>query len=278
MATHINIDIPESFKFLFEPHRYKVMYSGRGTGKSENIARVLIIKSIQSKIRILCAREIQKSLKDSVHKQLADIIYTLNLGKYFDITRESIKCIKTGSEFIFTGLATSTVDSIKSYANVDYCWLEEASSISKESLEVLIPTIRKEGSEIWISFNPHLEDDPIYTMFVKNAGYVPDCIVKRLCIKDNPFFRQVLRTEMETMKQLDFDAYCNIWEGECKKYSDSLVFKHKYKSYYFTPKEDIWDGPYFGADFGFAEDPTTLLKIWISDDNKLYIENEAHGK
>ena len=186
----IEINIPPKLYPLSQPYRYKVLHGGRGSAKSWSIARLLLVKSCQKKIRVLCTREIMKSLKDSVYKLLEDQINMLGLAPYFYLTRESITCKLTGSEFLFCGLAETSVDSIKSYENIDICWIEEAQSISQRSWDILRPTIRATGSEIWISFNPHLKDDPIYNFFITNGHIIPpqDLFIQQMNWRDNPYF------------------------------------------------------------------------------------------
>ena len=271
-ALEINCEIPEKLSFLFEPHRYKVAYGGRGSGKSWSVARVLIVLSLSKKLRILCAREIQKSLKDSVHRLINDQIQKLGLGKYFEVTEREIRCPSTGSQFLFSGLASNTVESIKSFEAVDICWCEEAQVVSEKSWQILIPTIRQEGSEIWLTLNPELASDPTYVRFIKNAHQLPDCVSRLVNYLDNPYFPSVLQTEMETMKRNDPDAYNHVWLGQCKSHGDAVVFKGKYVSYDFEPDEEFWS-PFYGADFGFANDPTTFVKSWVYE-RTLYIEHE----
>ena len=274
--AELKINIPEKLAFLFTPHRFKVAYGGRGSAKSWSIVRALIVKSLEKKTRILCTREVQRSLRDSVHRLISDQIEILGLGKYFDITRDEIRCIRTGSAFLFAGLASNTVESIKSYEGVDIVWVEEGQVVSERSWKILIPTIRNPNSEIWISCNPELKDDPTYIRFIRDAHLLPDCISVLVNYEDNPHFPEVLRQEMEYMKETDYDAYLHVWLGQCKNHSDATIFKGKYTSYDFEVK-DYWEGPYFGLDFGFATDPTVMTKCWISDDNKLYIQYEAYG-
>ncbi len=272
-----HFQIPEKLKALLEPHRYKVLYGGRGGSKSVSVAIFLILKSMEKKVRILCTREIQRSLKDSSHKMIADIIYSNDLGKYFDITREAIRCKRNGSEFIFAGLAQNTVDSIKSYSNIDFCWVEEAQSVSEHSLEILIPTIRGDESEIIFTFNPYTVEDPVYKRFVLNGRSLKDCVLIPINYYDNPWCPQVLIDEAIYLKENDFEAYSNIWEGLPKKYSEAIIFKDKFKVSYFEPNESLWDGPYYGCDWGFSDDPTAIIKCWIYGDI-LYIEDEAYEK
>ena len=272
---NLEVSIPEKLSVLFEPHRIKCIWGGRGSGKSWSIARALIVKALEKKIRILCTREIQKSLRDSVHRLISDQIELLGLGAYFEITRDEIRCKRSGSQFLFAGLATSTVESIKSYESVNICWVEEGQTVSERSWEILTPTIRAPGSEIWISMNPELETDPTYIRYIRDAHLLPDCVSIKVNYDDNAYFPAVLEQEMIYMRDTDFDAYCNIWLGECKSHGDAAVFKGKYTSYDFTPNVNLWSGPYYGVDWGFSNDPTVMVKCWISEDNKLYIEQEA---
>ena len=156
----IKAQFPEILKFLSEPYRYKILFGGRGSGKSWGVARELLIQGAmrQNPLRILCAREIQRSIKQSVHQLLSDQIQELGLGGFYDVLENEIRG-RNGTKFSFTGLANNTVESIKSYEGVDRVWIEEAQTVSKKSWDILIPTIRKPGSEIWVTFNPSLDTD-----------------------------------------------------------------------------------------------------------------------
>ena len=180
----VNIQFPEAFEFLFQPSRYKVVYGGRGSGKSVNVARALLIQGLQQPLRILCARELQTSIKDSVHRLLCDEIDQLGMGDFYNIQQAAIFG-RNGTEFIFKGLKHS-VSEVKSTQGIDRCWVEEAQVVSKTSWDVLIPTVRKEGSEIWITFNPMLEEDETYRRFV--VGPPPTAIVRKVNWNENPFF------------------------------------------------------------------------------------------
>ncbi len=152
-------EFPEKLGFLFYPERYKIAYGGRGSGKSWSFARALLIQGLQSPLRVLCTREIQKSIKDSVHKLLSDQIQLLGLGTLYDVLETTIRSKTNATEFMFSGLSTHTVESIKSFEGCDICWIEEAQTVVKRSWDILTPTIRKDNSEIWVSFNPDLETD-----------------------------------------------------------------------------------------------------------------------
>lgn len=217
------VKLPKKLGFLFEKHRYKVAYGGRGSAKSWSFARVLVIIAASRTLRIICAREIQKSIKDSVHQLLTDQIFLLGLDSVYEITDNEIRCAKTGSKFIFTGLANHTVTSIKSLEGADLCWVEEAQTVSKKSWDILIPTIRKPESEIWVSFNPDLEDDDTYQRFVVQKP--PNSCVVMMNYSDNPWFPEELRVEMEYLKEADYESYKHIWLGHCKSIVEGAIYK-----------------------------------------------------
>lgn len=213
-------EFPEALQFLFTPARYKVAHGGRGSAKSWSYARALLIQGAQEPLRILCARETQMSINQSVHKLLCDQISELELGSFYKVTESSIRG-KNGTEFSFCGIRQQGVHNIKSFEGVDRCWVEEAQTVTKQSWDILVPTIRKPGSEIWISFNPDLEDDETYQRFVVSP---PDgAIVKRVNWQDNPWFPLVLRAEKDDLAQRDPVAYENVWEGRCRTLAEGAV-------------------------------------------------------
>jgi phage terminase large subunit len=213
-------EFPLKLQCLFKPSRYKVLYGGRGGAKSWGVARALLIKGAQAPIRVLCAREFQTSIKDSVHKLLCDQIEALGLLGFYEITQASIRA-KNGTEFSFVGLKNN-VANVKSYEGVDVCWVEEAQTTSRMSWNVLIPTIRKEGSEIWITFNPELETDETYQRFVLNPP--ENCIVQKVNWSDNPWFPDTLKLEKDALKHRDPQAYNVVWEGLCRQTVDGAIF------------------------------------------------------
>lgn len=215
-------DIPECFADLFEPKRYKVYYGGRGGAKSWGFADALLIMGTQRPLRILCTRELQKSITDSVHKLLSDQIEALGLEEFYDIQKTTIKGLN-GTEFLFNGLKHNARE-IKSTEGIDIAWAEEAENISDASWEVLIPTVRKEGSEIWISFNTKQPTDATYRRFIFEAD--DDFLVKKVSYRDNPFFPDVLEKERLRLKAKDPKAYEHIWEGEFdSRYSGAVYAK-----------------------------------------------------
>lgn len=270
MAKTTRIKIPPAFKMLSSPNRYKVLYGGRGSGKSWACARVLLARGFAEKIRILCAREIQRSINDSVHKLLTEQIDQIGLSSFYEVTRDAIRGAN-GTEFIFKGLRANPQE-IKSMEGIDICWVEEAQAVSADSWDVLIPTIRKPGSEIWVTFNPLDESDPTYQRFVVKP---PDeAIVRKVNYDENPYFPEVLRKEMEWLKKRDYESYLHVWEGACRAMSNALVFAGRFKVEDFdTPAGARF---YHGADWGFAEDPTTLIRCFV-DNGTLYIDQEAWG-
>ena len=215
-----NVQFPQKLAFLFEPQRYKVCYGGRGGAKSWGIARALLILGAKSTLRILCAREFQTSIKDSVHKLLCDQIDSMVLTGFYEITDKSIRG-KNGTEFFFVGLRNN-VTNVKSIEGVDICWVEEAQTVSKTSWNVLIPTIRKEQSEIWVSFNPELDTDETYQRFVLNSP--ANCKVVKINWSDNPWFPETLRLEKDALRDRDIEAYNTVWEGLCRQTVDGAIF------------------------------------------------------
>ena len=215
-------EFPEKLSCLFDPprSRYRVLFGGRGGAKSWGVARALLILAARDQLRILCAREYQTSIKDSVHKLLSDQIADLGLDGFYEITQASIKG-KNGSEFFFVGLKNN-ISNVKSFEGVDICWVEEAQTVSKSSWNVLIPTIRKEHSEIWVTFNPELENDDTFQRFVAHPP--KDCVIENINWSDNPWFPETLRLEKDALKERDIEAYNTVWEGVCRQTVDGAVF------------------------------------------------------
>lgn len=213
-------EFPQKLACLFQPSRYKILYGGRGGAKSWGIARALLIKGANTPLKILCAREFQNSIAESVHQLLENQIRDLGLGSFYEVQNNKI-IGSNGTEFIFAGLRAN-INSMKSFEGIDIVWIEEAVNVSKRSLEVLIPTIRKENSEIWISFNPELETDEVYARFIKNPPST--AMVVPISWRDNPWFPEVLRIEMEELKAKDPDAWLHVWEGKCTQTLDGAIY------------------------------------------------------
>ena len=213
---------PAKLKCLFEPakSRYRILYGGRGGSKSWNIARALLLKGCEKPTRVLCAREFQTSIKDSVHKLLCDQIYALGLEAHYEITERTIRGLN-GTEFIFVGIKNNT-NNVKSIEGIDVCWVEEAQSVSPNSWNVLVPTIRKADSEIWVSFNPELPTDETWKRFVLNPP--ENAVVQKINWSDNPWFPEVLDLERRALKGRDMEAYNNVWEGIPRQTVDGAIF------------------------------------------------------
>ena len=217
-----NAQFPQKLQCLFQPEksRYRVLYGGRGGAKSWGVARALLIKGAQRPLRILCAREFQTSIRDSVHKLLCDQIIDLRLDGFYEITQTSIRG-KNGTEFSFIGLKNN-VANVKSYEGVDICWVEEAQTTSRLSWNVLIPTIRKQDSEIWVTFNPELETDETYQRFVIHPP--ANSVVQKINWSDNPWFPETLDLEKNALRDRDPESYNTVWEGICRQSVDGAVF------------------------------------------------------
>ncbi|MBE7384406.1 MAG: PBSX family phage terminase large subunit [Leptolyngbya sp. SIO1E4] len=262
-------DLSEWAKPLLKPQRYKCLYGGRGSGKSYAAADALLIEGARRKIRVLCAREFQNSIKDSVHYLLKERIEALGLEDFYEIQEAAIVGAN-GTSFTFKGIRRN-VQSIKSMAGLTHCWIEEAQTISAESWRVLVPTIREEGSEIWVTFNPHEKSDPIYEEFItkgKANGYI-----QRINWDLNPHFPATLDEERREMQRTDPDLYAHIWEGEPLERTDAQILGGKWIVDDFEPGAD-WDGPYHGGDWGFASDPTAAVRCWVRG-RRLYVERES---
>lgn len=271
IKNEIDAVIIKDYEPLFLPYRYKTYYGGRGGAKSWSFAEALVFLAYQKPLLILCTRQFQNSIADSVHRTIRTQIERRGLDPWFNITKTSIKSA-AGAEFIFKGLERS-IQEIKSTEGIDICWVEEAQSTTEDSWEILIPTIRKEDSEIWISFNPDEETDPTYKRFVTRTP--PNSITKKVNWRDNPYFPKVLDDERRYMLKVDPDAYQHVWEGFCRQVTDAVIFRGHYEVRTFdNPPEGT--RLYYGADWGFSQDPTALVRCWIKDDT-LYIDQEVYG-
>jgi phage terminase large subunit len=218
-----NAQFPVKMASLFDKARYKIYYGGRGAGKSHSVAKALLILGARRPIRVLCAREFQTSIRDSVHKLLSDQIELMNMHSIYEITQNSIRGTN-GTEFAFVGLKNN-VSNVKSYEGIDICWVEEAQTVSRMSWNTVIPTIRKEGSEIWVTFNPELESDETYQRFVLKPP--ESAVVQKINWSDNPWFPEVLALEKDALKSRDPSAYQTVWEGLCRLTVDGAIFANE---------------------------------------------------
>lgn len=272
------IRFPTKLQPLFRPARYKILYGGRGAAKSWGVARALLLLGWQMQIRILCAREIQRTISDSVHRLLADQIYAMGLDGFYKITETEIAGAN-GTNFAFAGLRQQDVGKIKSFEGVDRCWVEEAQTVTKKSWDILIPTIRKDGSEIWATFNPELDTDETYMRFVVNPP--PGAVVIKINWQDNPWFPETLRKEKDHLFKTDKEAYENVWEGKCRSTVEGAIYKREIEQ--LVEQKRLRNVPYDPMlkvhtvwDLGFVRMPVTLVQRQGPELRIIeYIENEA---
>lgn len=297
--VQLDVKLPRWTKVLFRPARFKVPHGGRGAGaKSWSVARVLLMLAADRPLRILCTRETMESIKESVHAELVSQIRKMGLQGFYKVTKTEIVG-RNGSQFLFSGLRVDP-DHIKSFSDVDICWVEEAHNVSEQSWKVLIPTIRKPGSEIWVTFNPRHPEDPTSQRFLENPRKDMVVIALQPGKKDNPYFTQEMQNEMDYDFKVDPETAEHVWGGAYERHSEAQIFKGKCfvetfdvplldsktgdpwveqkgrreRGSYPVPK---WHGPYLGADFGFSTDPATLVQLWVDDEKPyLYIEHEFY--
>lgn len=269
-------------KAIYVPSRYKVAHGGRGSAKSWGFAGVAAALSSVRPLRVLCVREYQNSIQESIHRLISDRIDGLGLARYFDIQKQGIYGVND-SEFIFAGIKNDPAK-IKSTEGIDICLVEEAEKISEQSWKLLIPTIRKSGSEIWVAFNPRDETDPTYKRFVLKPP--PTARTVQINWHDNPWFPEVLELERQYALSLIASAqddderaqaqadYDHVWEGATQRNSQAAIFRRRVVVETFSPPEGARF--HYGADWGFANDPTALIRAWVEND-ELWIDYEAFG-
>ena len=279
--TTLRIEIPPKLIPLFAPakKRYRVAYGGRGSGKTFTFAKMIALRGAvyaangESGV-LLCAREFMNSLSDS---SMEEIKYAIRsepwLESVYEIGEKYIRT-KCGSiSFVFSGLRHN-IDSIKSKARILIAWVDEAETVSDIAWKKLLPTVRADNSEVWVSYNPETEGSPTDERFRK-ADLGNDGVIVEINYSDNPWLPEVLELERQRdLRNLPYEEYAWIWEGAYRQLSEAQIFRGKYAVEEFSPDKD-WDGPYYGLDFGFANDPTAAVKLWIHD-KKLYVEHEAY--
>lgn len=271
MAT-LKIPTPEWALPLLEPARYKGAHGGRGSGKSHFFAEAMIEAHIMDPAsRSVCVREVQRSLAQSVKRLLELKIEAMNAGAYFEVQEAVIKSRRGDGLIIFQGMQNHTSDSIKSLEGYDRAWVEEAQSLSQRSLDLLRPTIRKPGSELWFTWNPSSADDPI-DQLLRGPNPPPDATVVEVNWQDNPWFPDVLRAEMEYDRKRDPDKYAHVWAGGYLAHSNARVFRNWRVEEFEAPADAMFR---FGADWGFASDPTVLVRCYLVG-RTLYVDHEAY--
>lgn len=266
----LKIDTPRVFLPLLKDARYKGAHGGRGSGKSHFFAELLIERCLMQKTDAVCIREVQKTLNQSVKKLLEIKIEALGVGSMFEV-QESVIKTPQGGLIIFQGMQNHTADSIKSLEGYDIAWVEEAQTLSQRSLDLLRPTIRKDGSEIWFSWNPANDTDPVDTL-LRGESPPPDSVVVQANYRDNPWLPDVLKAEAEYDQKRDPDKFAHVWLGEYQRNSEARVFRNWTVEEFEAPKGAVH---YQGADWGFSIDPSTLVRCHI-EGRRLYIDYEAY--
>ena len=258
---------------LLEPSRYKGAAGGRASGKSHFFAeRAVECMAADPNLSIVCIREIQKSLKYSAKRLIESKIIAMGLSHLFDVQLGEIKRIGGTGVMLFQGMQDHTADSIKSLEGFFIAWCEEAQSLSARSLELLLPTIRMEDSEIWFSWNPDQPTDAVDKLLIANTQ--DDAIVVHVNFTDNPFCPEVVKKEAANHLKRDADSYAHVWLGAYNTKSDDQVLNGKWRVDEFEV-DMTWDGPYMGADWGFSTDPNTLVECWAFG-NSLYVKSEEY--
>lgn len=274
-AASLDIRIPAKMLPFTQPKRHKVARGGRGGGKSQTVAQLLLAKGMTRPLRWLCAREVQKSIKDSCHKLLGDKIRELGLSQFYDVQATTIKGAN-GTEFLFAGLQDHTVDSIKSYEGCDGAWVEEAHSVSERSAEILIPTIRKAGSEIWWTYNPDQEGDYVHNRFAVQGD--PNALMVEINWRDNPWFPAELELERVQLQAVNDDLYQHVWEGKCRSLA-GLMFKRTWFKFYDTLPERL--NLYLASDYAVTPDDGDFTEhgvFGMDETGDLYITDWWSGQ
>lgn len=270
--TVLRIEVLEQYlPFWHTEKRHILLKSGRGAGKSWAVAQYVIVKALEKKYRILCTREIQRTIRDSVYKLLCDTIERYGLQDYFDIQRDRIISV-SGSEIFFTGL-WQHINEIKSMEGINICWVEEAQSISIQSLEVLIPTIRSISSKIFYTYNPYSQNDAVQIKLI-NSNRLDTMIISTNYL-ENPYLSKEILAEAEYDKNSNYALYRHKWLGEFYELNEAQIFQGKYQMIEKIPETFDWLG--YGLDFGYAEDPNVLVKLGVKGKD-LYVLEERVGR
>lgn len=280
--TTTRIKVPPKLIPTFNGNaRYRVAHGGRGSGKTRTFAIMSAVRAYMAAENgqegvILCAREFMNSLEDSSMQEVKSAIRSIPwLDSYFDMGEKYIRTKCGRVKYTFTGLRHN-IDSLKSKAKILICWIDEAEGVSETAYSKLLPTVREEGSEVWITYNPELDGSPTDLRFRKNKP--SNAIVTEINYSDNPWFPDVLDAErLNDLERLDPATYAWIWEGAYLENSDSQVLNGKVSIKDFEVGENelpLWNGPYYGLDFGFSQDPTAGVRAWVKDEC-LWIDYEA---
>lgn len=276
--TTAEIQLPPKLIPVFSgPARYRGAKGGRGSAKTRSFALMTAVRAYmfaQAGVSgvILCGREYMNSLEDSSMEEVKQAIRSVPwLDAYFDIGEKFIRTRNRRVSYAFAGLRHN-LDSIKSKARILIAWIDEAENVSEIAYQKLLPTVRENDSEVWLTWNPELDGSPTDLRFVKSPP--PNSKLIELNYTDNPWFPDVLDQERRTDRErLDDQTYAWIWDGAYRENSEAQILAGKYRVAEFDPAAG-WDGPYFGLDWGFSQDPTAGVKLWVHD-HRLWVEYEA---
>lgn len=273
-SSILEIQTPRAFLPLLEPRRYLGAWGGRGSGKSHFFAEMLVERALlEPGLRAVCIREVQKSLAQSVKRLIEDKIEALGVSHKFDVLETVIKTPGDG-RILFQGMQNHTADSIKSLQGYKIAWVEEAQSLSARSLKLLRPTMREDGSQIWFSWNPESPDDPVDALLRGDNADPSLSAVARVNWSDNPWFPEVLDQERRSDLRYRPDEYGHIWEGDYLTITEAVIFRNRVSVEDFETPEGVRF--FYGADFGFARDPSTLVRCFVQG-KTLYVDYEAGG-
>lgn len=273
-------EIPKITANFAEPAFVRVFKGGRGGGKTQAIARRSLLRVYQlselgERGVFLCGREHLNSLDESSLAEIKAALASMPwLAGYFEVGEKFVRTANGRIQFVFAGLRHN-LDSIKSKARILGAWIEEAENVSEAAWRKLIPTLRSEGPgwvcELWITYNPESPDSATHKRFVASP---PDgCLVTEINYSDNPWFPDILDRARQEDQAKRPDIYDHVWEGAFLTLTEAQVFAGKYEMTDFEP-DRLWDGPYFGLDFGFSQDPTAAVECYIGG-RILYIRREA---
>ena len=267
----VDFPVARAYVPLLAPSRYKGAYGGRGSGKSHEFAKNLLKRCIEKPgTRAVCVREVQRSLEQSVKRLLEDKLKAFGIEDQFPVAKTEIGT-PGGGMIVFQGMQDHTAESIKSLEGFHIAWIEEAQAVSERSLTLLRPTIREPGSEIWLSWNPRRATDPA-DQLLRGTNRQTDAIVVEANYRDNPWFPDVLRKEMEWDRSHDPEKYAHVWLGAYETKSESRVFKNWRIDEFESPADATY---YYGGDWGYSVDPSVLVRCRV-EGRTLYIDHEAY--
>jgi phage terminase large subunit len=268
----LRIETARAFLPLLSPARYKVAHGGRGSGKSHFFAEMLVEDALRYPgLRAVCIREVQKSLEQSVKRLIEDKIRALGVGAMFDVKEAEIRT-PGGGLIIFQGMQNHTSESIKSLEGYHRAWVEEAQSLSQRSLDLLRPTIREPGSEIWFSYNPKHDTDPVDVLF-RGGECPPGSIVVEANWNANPWLPEELKGEKDFDYRRDPDKAAHVWGGAYEFASEARIFRNYRQGTVDVPDNVVW---FYGVDWGFSVDPLAGVRFCFPKPHILYVSHEVY--